>query len=386
MAEFSFTRISDSTYSRYSAASINDNGTVAFEAFQTADSPPAAIISGSGGPTTTVSDLTISGYNTLFSPTINNAETTVFASAGFGFGGPRTGILSSSDGTLAYNTPFSVGPSGYAGGNFVTAPTINNLGTVAYVAGENGLTSIKTYDNGVVTTIADSSGSISDFFVGLNVGRGSGPFSIYTLPAINDRGTVAFNAGLDAGGSSIITGSSMELTTIADTSGDISSFSSPVINNSQTVAFTATLDAGGSAIYTGEGGQLNTIADTNGLFGAFTSDTAFNDQGMVAFRAVLDDGGIGIFTGADPLGDKAIAVGDSLFGSTVTDVSIARNGLNEIGHIAFSATLADGTTAIARAEPVPEPSDGISVLALGFLFLLGWRWRQQKQSPRHPGC
>ena len=292
MADFSFTRISDSNgpYSRFAAGSINDNGTVAFEGFLSAASPPAAIISGSGGATTIVSDPTISGYNILFSPMINNSETTVFASAGFMR--QQTGILSSSDGTLAYNTPFSVGPGGYASGNFVTAPTISNPGTVAYVAGENGLSSIKTYDDGVVTTIADSSGYISDFNVGLDVGRGSGPFSIYTLPAINDRGTVAFNAGLDAGGSALFTGSGAELTTIADTSGDISSFSSPTINDSQTVAFTATLDAGGSAIYTGNGAELTPVANTSGLFSSFTSDTAFNNQGMVAFRAVLDDGGV----------------------------------------------------------------------------------------------
>ncbi len=43
---------------------------------------------------------------------------------------------------------------------------------------------------------------------------------------------------------------------------------------------------------------------------------------MVVFLADLDDGGKGIFTGPDPISDKVIAIGDPLFGSTVTQLAI----------------------------------------------------------------
>lgn len=50
----------------------------------------------------------------------------------------------------------------------------------------------------------------------------------------------------------------------------------------------------------------------------------------------------GIYTGPDRVADKVIATGDSLFGSTVTDLAFDRDGMNNKGQIAFTAHLADG--------------------------------------------
>ncbi len=50
-----------------------------------------------------------------------------------------------------------------------------------------------------------------------------------------------------------------------------------------------------------------------------------------------------------------IATGDSLAGSTVTDLNfLGRPGLNNLGQIAFYVKLANGEQAIYRAEPVAE--------------------------------
>ena len=68
--------------------------------------------------------------------------------------------------------------------------------------------------------------------------------------------------------------------------------------------------------------------------------------------AVLDAGGIGIFTGPE-VTDKVIAVGDSLAGSSVSDLLVSRQSLNNRGQVAFQATLADGRMVVMRAEPVP---------------------------------
>ena len=134
-----------------------------------------------------------------------------------------TAALSGSGGpinTVAYSSqPFSfalVNPNGDpndfsnygAAGNFVTAAVNNNAGTVAYVKGQNGETGIYTTNkSGATTTIADTSGPLSNFFNGgLFVTRNVNPFSAYTLPDINDQGTVAFNASFDTGGKGIFTG------------------------------------------------------------------------------------------------------------------------------------------------------------------------------------
>lgn len=50
--------------------------------------------------------------------------------------------------------------------------------------------------------------------------------------------------------------------------------------------------------------------------------------------------------------------GDMLDGETIEpySISFSRNGLNNLGQIAFTATLSDGTTGVWVATPVPEPS------------------------------
>lgn len=61
---------------------------------------------------------------------------------------------------------------------------------------------------------------------------------------------------------------------IADTNGEFSSFfSGASINNKGTVAFGANLDAGGQGIYASKGRITKTIADTNGSSGSFTRFT-----------------------------------------------------------------------------------------------------------------
>ncbi len=218
-----------------------------------------------------------------------------------------------------------------------SAPSINNEGTVTFSA--NG---IFTGSGGAITTIAAGGGSFSSI-----------PDQ---TPSINDRGTVAFSAELASGVKGIFTGSGGVITPIADTNGPFSGFFGfPTINNAGTVAFYAGLDAGGSGIFTSDGTLTTTIADTSDPFSSFGAPS-INNLGAVAFLADLNAGGRGIFTGPDPVADKVIAVGDSLLGSTATGIaeSFSTRGLNDSGQIVFIAFLADGTTGIYRADPVPS--------------------------------
>jgi hypothetical protein len=226
-------------------------------------------------------------------------------------------------------------------------PSINSSGTVAFAT--TGAVFIGS--GGPLTTIANSSGAFSGFI---------------TSPSINDSGTVAFRAFLDAGGSGVFTGNGGPVTTVANTSGPFSFFDTAVsINASGTVAFRADLDGGGKGIFLGSGGAVTTIADDSGPFSDFTTP-AINASGAIAFRGATDSGPIGIFTGDNPSTDKVIAVGDALFGSTVTTVNFA-NGLNDDGDIAFFYRLADGRFGIAVAV-VPEPA-AVALLMFGGLVM-----------------
>jgi hypothetical protein len=303
------------------------------------------IFTGTGGPTTTIADtsgpfLSFSG----FPPSVNSGGTVAFRAfldAGgvgifTGSGGPTTTLYDSSG-------PFS----GFGG-----MVSINDAGTVAFFANPDaGGQGIFTGSGGPTTTIADD----------------SGPFSTFGFfPAINNGGAVAFRASLDAGGQGIFTGSGGPTTTIADDSGPFSTLigagpvgETPSINDGGTVAFRASLDAGGQGIFTGSGGPTTTIADDSGPFISFSQLATINSGGMVAFGAQPDVGFAGIFIGPDPIADKVIASGDPLDGTLVNALGIFSEALNDSGQIAFLAVLADGRSGIFRADPVtttvPEP-------------------------------
>jgi hypothetical protein len=187
----------------------------------------------------------------------------------------------------------------------------------------------------------------------------------WAFPSINERGQVAFlvmgvgvfcppTPGIEPG--DLYIGDGTRLVKIAETS------SAPSLNSRGEVGFIG-VNGGALSILVSDGTRTRIVADTNGPIADFAgSDFGFignhpevgvslNDRGKVAFMAFLYDGDVGIFTGPDVVKDKVIATGDLLTGSSVSDVLMSRQGLNNNGQIAFQVTLADGRMVIVRAEP-----------------------------------
>ena len=102
-------------------------------------------------------------------------------------------------------------------------------------------------------------------------------------------------------------------------------------------------------IFRVEGEQITSIADTSGLFDRF-GEIVLNNNEEIVFSAFLDDGTEGIFAGFDAEGDRVIAVGDELSSSTVVDLELSAEGLNNEGIVAFKAELADGTQGIYQID------------------------------------
>ena len=241
----------------------------------------------------------------------------------------------------------------------------------------------------MTTNIASTSGNsnFSDFLLGgLDVNRGEGPFAKYTIPAINEKGAVAFNADLKGGGKGIFVsdGNSTNTVVAQTNNGPFTYLSLPSINNDGTVAFNAGFTTGGAAILKDTDGKFTIVADTRSgsIFKDFKSDVALNQQGNVAFLADLNDGSTAIYTGTETGLEKVIAVGAPLDGSTVTNLFISHKGINNNGEIAFDAVLANGGQEVFRADlvAVPEPSS-VSLFGLAIVCMVGYYWRR-----RNMGC
>ncbi len=263
--------------------SINAAGTVAFVADQRTG-PGERILAGNGGPVVTIADTAgqFRNFGGGYSTSINTAGTVAF-SAGLDTG--PAGIFSSIGGVIS---PILVNSVSLGSDGFFT---MNDSGTIAFRRG-NG-TAVAKLDHGLLTPIADS----------------SGPFNYFgAAPSINAAGSVAFVAGvngIDGGVFGIYTGDGGPLTTIADLSGPFNyvgdfNFPQPSINGSGTVAFLGGLDSGGGGIFIGDGTTTSQILDARAplfgstLTGLSISPTSLNDAGQVAFYYRLANGTTGI--------------------------------------------------------------------------------------------
>jgi hypothetical protein len=141
---------------------------------------------------------------------------------------------------------------------------------------------------------------------------------------------------------------------------------------------------GGSGIYTGNGGAntTTTITDSDGTFLSFGAAPSINTGGTVAFRATRDAGGTGLYlTNGNGGFLLAIETGQAFMGSTVSSFNFSNQGLNDLGQLAFQASLADGRSGIytAQVAAVPEPSTyAMMIIGLGAIAFVGWKRKRSE--------
>jgi hypothetical protein len=350
---YTFTKIADlEAFATFDAApSVNNSGTVAFSGHVQGVGP--GIFSGNGGPITTIADTSGKFGGFFFEPAINDNGTVAFhATLDTGVEGIFTGTGGPSTSIADTTGPFF----------FVGRPSINNAGTVAF------RDSLNTGVNGIFTGSGGATESLYD-------NSTSGESVFFNPPALNNNGTVAFikqPAGSDETWY-LLAGNGGPTTTIADTAGRFNGFANPIsIDDRGTVAFNAGVKGGFSGIFTGSGGPVSTLVDSSpsGPF-TFVGAPSINEHGTVAFRADLDTRQSGIYIGPDPIADKVIEIDDPLFDSRV--MFIAESALlNEAGQIAFAYELWDQRFGIARADPVtirePSPLALLVAVVLGVLI------------------
>jgi hypothetical protein len=178
---------------------------------------------------------------------------------------------------------------------FQPSTSINDSGTVAFhanVTDANGFptrSSIFTGNGGPTTLIADNtSGLFAD---------------VDPAPAINNAGTVAFEVILTSGTTGIYVGNGGPVTRVADSTmppfRDFIHAPTPslAINNNGSVAFMALLDAGRHGLFTWRDGAIHeVIVDGDPLLGSVAqlmpnfAAIGFNDRGQLSFAAHLADG------------------------------------------------------------------------------------------------
>jgi hypothetical protein len=153
---------------------------------------------------------------------------------------------------------------------------------------------------------------------------------------------------------------------------------SPSLNNKGAFEYLTTENGGKLSQLSG---VLALSAGNNGDTFASLGDPSLNQLGQVAFSATLPGGDLGIFKGPNSKADRVIGLGDPLLGSTVEGLLYGSHALNDRGQLAFEADLMDGRQVIVLATPTPEPA-GLILTATGMLCLLGCGWgRCQRRRP-----
>jgi hypothetical protein len=335
--------------------SLNNNGVVAFWGAKQGIGQVPSILTGSGGPLTTIAQAS-APIGELIGPSVNDAGVVSF-SARLSGAGPHSVVYAANGGPLA-TVADDTGPIRYYFGTY-----INNHGAIATTAQRySGNTGYGAYltDGGVTTLIAEA-----------GMSGASSTYDQFLASDVNNAGQVAVYAFSSStfNLSAIYVGSGGPLSFVAETPSRRDSLGSPSINDAGSVAYLLTIGATGSAgLYKYKDGVTTTIvapSHTNGLHSG--GRVEINNQELMAYFGAVN-GHLGIVAGDGSTFSNVISYGDPLFGSTVKSMS-ENFSLNDRGDVAFFYTLASGRQGIALAVAAPEPA-ALGLAAIGFGCLL----------------
>lgn len=242
-----------------------------------------------------------------------------------------------------------------------------------YAANSQGVIAYHTFVTGGVATqgIFRNDGTHT-FAISLDttVPPTGGTFSLFGQPVIDERGEVAFFAGMTGGSAdfAIFRGDGENLTTIfaanqpAPGGGTFQDFGSPVINKQGQVLAFASLNNAVSplGLFVGDGRDAVAIAlsgqaapkggsycrpgDTGCPDAVQFLASVLNDRGQVAFNVFLTGGGSrsGLFRGDGATTTTIALEGTAAPGTTGTFDSFGQMTMGEDGRVAFIGTLALG--------------------------------------------
>jgi Putative Ig domain len=367
LSPYNFTKIVDSTdgfAGLYGGLSLNDQGTIAFYSEQSS-AVGYGIYLAKGGQINLVATASSVGQTGLEIPSIDSSGNVYSVALSVGYFASGLQIITGGvyrwggGGNAQRLLPF--GDSfGDINGPYITSSTlsVNASGSVSFIGAyvndveDSGYgfsqPVILRLDGGSFAGIAETNNQLA-----------ASPFDyFYTDPVINSAGEIAFGAVLHPsyqGQRSIVVASGPGSFTTVATSNESPSdslFFPAAINDDGTVLIESSDPTQGYQIYKAGGGRLIDVVDTSGGFGELYSPE-MNNAGTVVFKATLDTGQDGIFTGRDPIADKVIESGDTLFGKQVQSSGRFQNSLaiNNSGQIAFSVEFTDGTWGIYLATP-----------------------------------
>jgi len=208
---------------------------------------------------------------------------------------------------------------------------VNDAGTVAFQAAlRSGGTGVFTGNGGAVARAA-----------GRAVLAG-----VTSHPDLNGAGATSFYADLAGGGQGVFFVRDGRLYSIADTRGPFASIGplGPTMNEAGTVAFRADRTAVVSGIFAGDPAAVAAIADTEGPWSRFHGLPVINRGGTVVFRADRDDGIQGIYAGRRGSIETVVETGE-LFETLGLFPSV-----DDHGTVAFAGTLRAGGAGIFTVD------------------------------------
>jgi PEP-CTERM motif len=274
-----------------------------------------------------------------------------------------------------YDFGFGVFSTGYNEGPNISGNNIIFYGDYVNITSGTSNTGIFSHNGTSLITVGTNE---------VNSGPLGTTFNGYSMPSISGN-NIAFAGGGGTLGGGIFLYDGITLNRVVTTGMTVPtlgaiSVSAPSLSGSN-IAFLGTgTGSNNSGVFLYKDGSLSTIATTtpNGGPGGITF-WHLNQSGgagslpsisgnTVAFLSQYDDGtqfdlkkGIFMQEGGGVL-NKVVGTGDTLFGSTITNLIFSNNGLDG-STVAFQYTLANGQIGVATASaPVAAPEPGTLIL------------------------